>query len=55
MSIVRMFKRGEIFELCKIALSVPPQCLDTRELALYVIHAKGMYENDTILRKAISF
>jgi hypothetical protein len=55
MSIVRMFKRGEIFELCKIALSASPQCLDTRELSLYVIHAKGMDENDTILRKAIGF
>ena len=33
LSIARMFKRGEIFELCKIALSVSPQCLDTRELA----------------------
>ncbi|PNE13010.1 MAG: hypothetical protein CR217_00600 [Beijerinckiaceae bacterium] len=55
LSIVRMFKRGEIFELCKTALSVSPQCLDTRELALYVIRAKGMDENDTILRKAIGF
>jgi hypothetical protein len=55
MSIAHMFKRGEIFELCKVALSVSPQRLDTRELALYVIHAKGMDENDTVLRKAIGF
>lgn len=55
LSVARMFKRGELFELCKIALSGSPECLDTRELALYVIHAKGMDEKDTVLRKAIGF
>jgi hypothetical protein len=55
MSIAHMFKRGEIFKLCNIALAVSPQCLDTRELTLYVIHAKGMDETDAVLRKAIGF
>jgi hypothetical protein len=55
MSIVRMFKRGEIFALCKAALIEAPEGLDTRELALAVILAKRMDENDTVLRKAIGF
>jgi len=54
MSIVRMFKRGEIFRLCNAALA-EAQGLDTRELALAVIRAKGINENDTVLRKAIGF
>jgi hypothetical protein len=55
LSIARMFKRGEIFELCKIALSVSPQCLDTRELALYVIHAKGLMLYHNYERKVIGW
>jgi hypothetical protein len=42
MSIVRMFKRGEIFSLCKTALSETQDGLDTRELALCAIRAKHM-------------
>jgi hypothetical protein len=55
MSIVRMFKRGEIFGLAKAALAEAPDGLDTRELARSVIRAKGMDENDRVLRKAIGF
>jgi hypothetical protein len=55
LSIARMFNRGEIFELCKTALFEASHGLDTRELALYVIRAKGIDENDSVLRKAIGF
>lgn len=55
MSIVRMFNRGEIFTLCKVALAEAPNGLDTRELALALIRAKGMDETDAVLRKAIGF
>jgi hypothetical protein len=55
LSIARMFKRGEIFALCKEALVGASEGLDTRELALALIRAKGMDENDKILRKAIGF
>jgi hypothetical protein len=54
-SIVRMFKRGELFALCTTALAEAPEGLDTRELALAAIRAKGMDENDRVLRKAIGF
>jgi hypothetical protein len=50
LSIVRMFKRGEIFDLCKIALAQATAGLDTRELARALILAKGMDENDSVLR-----
>src|SRR5712671_5999592 len=55
MSIVRMFKRGELFALCKTALAGSSEGLDTRELARAVIRAKGMDETDAVLRKAIGF
>jgi hypothetical protein len=55
LSIVRMFKRGEIFGLCKAALAEAPEGLDTRELARAVIRAKGMDEADGVLRKAIGY
>jgi hypothetical protein len=55
MSIVRIFKRRELFALCNAALAKAPDGLDTRELALAVIRAKGMDESDRVLRKAIGF
>jgi hypothetical protein len=55
MSIVRMFKRGEIFALRNAALAEAPEGLDTRELARSVIRAKGMDEADSVLRKAIGY
>lgn len=36
-SIVRLFKRGEVFAICRKALEAAPDGLDTRELALAVI------------------
>jgi hypothetical protein len=50
-----MFKRGELFALCKAALAEATEGLDTRELALAVIRTNGMNETDAILRKAIGF
>ena len=55
LSIVRMFKRCEIFTLCKAALADAPEGLDTRELALAAIRAKGMDERDSVLRRAINY
>ncbi|QBR70904.1 hypothetical protein CU048_05990 [Beijerinckiaceae bacterium] len=55
LSIARTFKRGELFALCRAALAETPEGLDTRELARAVIRARGMDENDTVLRKAIGF
>ena len=54
MSIARMFKRGEIFGYCKTALAMTPAGLDTRELALAVIRAKGLDSADGVLRNAIA-
>src|SRR5579863_2823977 len=53
MSIARMFKRSEIFGYCQTALQGAPEGLDTRELALAVIRAKGLDEGDGVLRNAI--
>jgi hypothetical protein len=54
MSIARMFKRGEIFGYCQAALADAPGGLDTRELALAVIRAKGLDEGDAVLRHAVA-
>lgn len=42
MSLVRVFKRGEIFALCNAVLAKTQHGLDTRELAVAVLQAKGM-------------
>lgn len=55
MSLIRVFRRGEIFEICKAALAQAPDCMDTRELALAVLRAKGMDESDAVLRKALAW
>lgn len=55
MDLTRLFKRGEVFAICKQALEAAPDGLDTRELALAVIRAKGMDEADAVLRKAINY
>ncbi len=55
MSIIRVFRRGEIFAICKIALAQAPAGMDTRELALEVLRAKGMDEDDAVLRKALAW
>ncbi len=53
-SIVRLFKRGEVFAICRKALEAAPDGLDTRELALAVIRAKGLDEADAVMRKAVA-
>lgn len=49
----RLFKRREIGELCHKALVEGP--LDTRQLAVAVIRAKGFDEGDRHLRTAIAY
>ena len=53
-SIVRLFKRREMFGICREALTQAPGGLDTRELALAVIRAKGLDEADAVMRKAVA-
>lgn len=53
MDTLRLFKRGEIVTICKTALNDGP--LDTRELALAVIKAKGLDAKDAVLRRSIAF
>jgi hypothetical protein len=50
----RYFKRGEIVGICKTALAAEG-ALDTRELAIRVIRAKGLDEGDKVLRKTVAF
>lgn len=49
----RLFKRGEMTAICRAALSEEGP-LDTRELALRVIRAKGLDEGDKALRQTIA-
>jgi hypothetical protein len=42
MNLIRVFRRGEIFAICKAALWQAPIGMDTRELALAVLTAKGV-------------
>lgn len=49
----RLFKRGEMVNLCKEALAKHGS-MDTRELSHYVMEAKGFAE-DNELRKAIAY
>ncbi len=55
MDISRVFKRGEMFRLANVALADAPNGLDTREVALAVIRAKGLDERDALLRKTINY
>jgi hypothetical protein len=50
----RLWKRGEIVTVCREALAKEGP-LDTRELALRVIRAKGLDEGDGVLRKTVAF
>jgi hypothetical protein len=54
MDTLRLFKRGEIVKLCKAALAQEGP-LDTRELALRVVRAKGLDEGDSVLRTSIAY
>jgi hypothetical protein len=54
MSVARIFKRGEAFAICKQALEAAPDGLDTRELALVCMEAKGLDVSDRVMRKAVT-
>jgi len=54
MDTLRLFRRGEIVSLCKAALAKEGP-LDTRQLALKVIQAKGLDAGDLVLRRSIAF
>ncbi len=54
MNMSRIFPRNELPRLAREALSANPDGMDTRELALYVIKAKGLDTEDRHLRKAIA-
>ena len=51
----RLFRRGEIWELCSKALQAATGPLTTRELAAHVIAAKGWDRDDGALRKAVAY
>lgn len=53
MNLDRLFKRRELASLCSEALASGP--MNTRELALSVIRAKGFDEADRYLRKAVAY
>ncbi|MFK4810699.1 hypothetical protein ACI3KW_10850 [Devosia sp. ZW T5_3] len=53
MDVNRLFKRREIGLLCAEALKAGP--MDTRQLAAYVIAAKGFDSDDRHLRTAIAY
>jgi hypothetical protein len=50
----RLWKRGEIVAVCREALAKEGP-LDTRELALRVIKAKGLDECDKVMRQTVAF
>ncbi len=54
MGLSRLFKRNELFRLCKEALEAAGRPLDTRELARAVAIAKGLDGDDRVLRKALA-
>ena len=51
MDLNRLFKLGEVHRICQEALAGAPEGLDTRELGLAVVRAKGLDEGDAVLRK----
>lgn len=53
-SIGRLWKRGEMVKVAKAALEAEGP-LDTRELALRVVRAKGLDEGDKVLRQSVSY
>jgi hypothetical protein len=48
----RIFARGEAMALCKAALASGP--MNTRQLALHVMKAKGLDSGDRVLAKAVA-
>lgn len=55
MDLTRLFKRAEVWRICQETLAGAPEGVDTRELGLAVIRAKGMDEGDAVLRKSINY
>ena len=53
MDVHHLFKRSEQTKLCLAALTEGP--LTTRQLALYVMKAKGLDQGDKVLAKSIGF
>lgn len=51
----RVFKRGELTALSREALAVSGEPMTTRELALYVVRAKGLDTDDKRLRSAVAY
>lgn len=49
----RLFARGEVTAICKAALASEGP-LDTRELAVRVMRAKGLDEGDQVLRTSLT-
>lgn len=54
MSIARMFKRGELFAMCKAAIEAAGEAQDTRQLARAIAQAKGLDADDRVIRKALA-
>jgi hypothetical protein len=50
----RLWKRGEIVAVCREALAAEGP-LDTRELAVRVLRAKGLDEHDKVMRQTVAF
>jgi hypothetical protein len=50
----RLWRRGEIVTVCREALAAEGP-LDTRELAVRVLRAKGLDESDKVMRQTIAF
>jgi len=55
MSIIRVFKCGDIFAICKDTSAQAPDGLDTCELVLNLLKAKGTDEGDAVHRKALAY
>ncbi len=54
MSLNRLFKRGELFAVCKKAIADAGKPQDTRELARACAVAKGLDPADRIVAKALA-
>lgn len=50
--VYRLFRQGELIALCKTALANGP--MTNRQLALYIMRAKGMNTDDVVLAKAVA-
>lgn len=55
MSFAKVFARGEIFAICKKALDAAPDGLDTRQLAVILLQAKGLDADDHIMRRNVAY